>query len=215
MYFSYGYVEFTDADAASEAHAEKNGSMLDGRELRVDFSQGRTPKTNDNTPQRSERAQRYGDNVGTPSETLFCGNLSFDCTNDMVSDAFAEFGTITRVSLPRDRESDLPKGFGYVSFSSVEEAKAAFEGMRGQQLAGRPLRLDYAGPRPDNAGAGGGRGGGRGGRGGFGNNRGGRGGFGDRGGRGGRGGARGGRGGAPGSTNRGGFGDFKGRKVTF
>ena len=185
--------------------------MVDGRELRVDFSQPRTPRTNDNTPQRSDRAQKYGDKVGKPCETLFCGNLAFDCTNDTLSEVFGEFGTITRISLPRNRENDAPKGFGYVAFSSVEEAKAAFEAMQGQLLAGRTVRLDYASPRDDNGGAGGGRGG----RGGFGNNRGGRGGFGDRGGRGGRGGARGGRGGSFGSTNRGGFGDFKGKKVTF
>jgi len=114
------------------------------------------------------------------------------------------------------RDSGNPKGFGYVTFDSIDGAKAGYEAMKGQEIAGRPVRLDYATPKPDR-GAGGGRGGGRGGRGGFndrgrgggrGGARGGRGGFGDRG----RGGARGGRGG---STNRGGFGDFQGKKQTF
>ena len=113
------------------------------------------------------------------------------------------------------RDSGNPKGFGYVTFASVEDAKAAYDNMMGADIGGRPVRLDYATPRPDRNGdspRGGGRG--RGGRGGFGDRggrgggRGGRGGFGDRGG---RGGARGGRGG---STNRGGFGDFKGMNVT-
>lgn len=115
------------------------------------------------------------------------------------------------------RETGNPKGFGYVTFTSIDDAKTAFDAMMGQEIAGRPVRLDYAQPRPERSeggrgGFGGGRGGGRGG--GFGGGRGGggrggRGGFGDRGG---RGGARGGRGG---STNRGGFGDFKGKKQTF
>jgi hypothetical protein len=87
----------------------------------------------------------------------------------------------------------------------------------GVEVGGRPVRLDYATPRPERGessprGGRGGRGGGRGGfdrggrgggRGGFGGRGGGRGGFGDRGGRG---------GGRGGSTNRGGFGDFKGAK---
>jgi nucleolin len=114
------------------------------------------------------------------------------------------------------RETGNPKGFGYVTFQSIDDAKTAFDAMVGAEIAGRPVRLDYATPRPDRS-EGGGRGGGRGGRGGFndrgrggrGGGRGGRGGFGDRGG---RGGARGGRGG---STNRGGFGDFQGKKQTF
>lgn len=106
------------------------------------------------------------------------------------------------------RDSGNLKGFGYVTFSSVDDATAAYDAMMGADIAGRPVRLDYATPRPDR-GEGGGRGGRGGGRGGA---RGGRGGF-DRGGRGGgRGGARGGRGG---STNRGGFGDFKGKKMSF
>lgn len=114
------------------------------------------------------------------------------------------------VRLPTDRETGAPKGFGYVTFSTVDEATAALKGAQGIEVAGRPLRLDFSTPRPDNGNfnSRGGRGGRGGGGRGFG-----RGGFGDRGGsRGGRGGGRGGRGG---STNRGGFGDFSGRKTTF
>lgn len=118
------------------------------------------------------------------------------------------------IRLPTDRETGEPKGFGYVTFASIDEAKAALEAMQGAYISSRPVRLDYSQPRPQNdaGGRGGfggrGRGGDRGGRGrgGFGGGR-GRGGF-DRGGRGG------GRG-RGGSTNRGGFGDFKGQKVSF
>lgn len=212
----FGYVEFADAADAEKALEGMSGNMVDGREIRIDFSTPRTPKDS-NTPQ--QRAQRYGDTKNNPSDTLFLGNLSFDCDNDTVSEAFESFGTITRVSLPTDRDTGNPKGFGYVSYSSVEEAQAAMDAMMGADIAGRPVRIDFAGPRPDNAGSGG-----RGGRGGFGGGRGGggfgggrgRGGFGDRGGRGGgRGGGFRGRGTGANTTNRGGFGDFKGRKMTF
>lgn len=119
------------------------------------------------------------------------------------------------VRLPTDRETGAPKGFGYITFSTVEEATAALDGAQGLELAGRPLRLDYSSPRPSNGdspfrGGRGGRGGGGGGGRGFG-----RGGFGDQGGRGGRGGRGGARGGRGASTNRGGFGDFSGQKTTF
>jgi len=142
---------------------------------------------------------------------LFVGNLSFEANEDIVGEAFGEHGAVTNVRLPTDIDSGNPKGFGYVTFASVVDAKKAYENMMGAEIAGRPVRLDYATPRPDRSGGGGGGRGGRGGfgdRGGRGGGRGGRGGFGDRG----RGGSRGGRGG---STNRGGFGDFKGQKKTF
>lgn len=214
----FGYVEFATAEAAQKAKAAKHDTELDGRQLNIDFS---TPRTQgDNGPGKTnDRAKRFGDKPSAPSNTLFIGNVSFDCTNDMISEAFSEYGNISRVSLPTDRESGNLKGFGYVDFSSVDEAKAAKEALNGAEIAGRSIRLDFATPRDDNGGGGGrggfggrGRGGDRGGRG--------RGGFGDRGGRGsfggrGRGGDRGGRGGRGGSTNRGGFGEFKGKKVTF
>ena len=115
-------------------------------------------------------------------------------------------------------DSGAPKGFGYVQFGSVDEAEVVFNKMSGAVILGRPIRLDYSAPRPPrNNDSPGGRGRGRGGfndRGGRGGGR-GRGGF-DRGGRGGgRGGFDRGRGGRGGSTNRGGFGDFKGTKKNF
>jgi nucleolin len=221
----FGYVEFVNATDAAKAHAEKQGAELDGRVMNVDFANA---KPNDGQKQDNRR-KSYGDQTGEPTETLFLGNLSFDATNDVISDSFSPYGTVMGVRLPTDRETGQPKGFGYVTFASVDEAKAALEGMQGGYIENRPVRLDYSQPRPNNGDSPGGRGGGggfggRGGGGGRGFGGGGRG-FGGRGG-GGRGGGRGdfggrgrGRGGDRGgrgaSTNRGGFGDFSGRKTTF
>jgi nucleolin len=189
---------------------------LDGRQLNVDFS---TPRQKPDANAAGARANKYGDKRSPPSNTLFLGNVSFECSNESIQEIFAEYGNITRVSLPTDRDTGSLKGFGYVDFSSQQEATAALEALNGQEIEGRAIRIDYATPREDNGG-GGGRGGFGGGRGG---GRGGRGGFGDRGGRGGgrgfgggRGGGRGGaRGGRGGSFNRGGFGDFQGQKKSF
>lgn len=213
----FGYVEFEDAAVAAKAQKEMMGYELDGRALNVDFSTPREKPAN----KTFDRANKYGDKRSAPSNTLFLGNLSFDCTNEIVQETFQEYGNVSRVSLPTDRETGALKGFGYVDFSSTEEAQSALDALNGAEIAGRAIRLDFAAARDDSNGGGrggfgGGRGGGRGGRGGFGDRggrgggRGGRGGFGDRGG---RGGGRGGRGG--GSFNRGGFGDFKGSKVSF
>ncbi|KAI4737169.1 RNA-binding domain-containing protein, partial [Aureobasidium sp. EXF-12298] len=218
----FSYVEFTDVDAATEALNAKHGTDLDGRTLKCDFS---TPRDNSNRSydknQVGARANTFGDKQqGAPSTTLFVGNVSFNTTTDSLTGYFSEFGSINSIRLPTDRETGAPKGFGYVEFGSVDEAKAALEGLNGADVDGRNIRLDFAAPRDNNAGGGGGFGGGRGGggrgggRGGFGDRGGrgggrGRGGFGDRGGRGGRGGGRG------GSTNRGGFGDFQGNRMSF
>ena len=221
-------MQFANADDAAKAHAAKKDSELDGRKINVDFATAR--KSGDDTKDRFQaRSKSFGDQISEPTDTLWIGNISFSIDQDSLSEAFQDFGTIASVRLPTDRETGALKGFGYMTFSTVDESKAALEAMQGYNLGGRSLRLDFSQPRqnfgdsPSRGGRGGGRGGfgdrGRGfgdrgdrGRGGFGG-RGGRGGFQDRGGRGGgRGGARGGRGG---STNRGGFGDFAGKKTTF
>ncbi|KAI9781925.1 MAG: hypothetical protein M1816_002148 [Peltula sp. TS41687] len=209
----YGYVDFASATDAAAALKAKNKSELDGRALNVDFS---TPRADNNT---GDRAKTYGDTTSPESDTLFIGNISFEANEDILGGEFGQWGTVTSVRLPTDRDSGALKGFGYVQFSTIEEAKEALKNMNGASICGRTIRADFSAPRQDNGGfSRGGRGGGRGGfsdRGGRGGARGGRGGFGDRGGRGGFG-ARGGRGGGRGgSTNRGGFGDFKGSKKTF
>ena len=215
----FGYVEYTNAEDAAKAYAEKKDSDLDGRTINLDWATVRP----DNKDKQEDRRKSYGDQLSEPSDTLFVGNLAFDVGQEEVSEAFTPFGTISSCRLPTDINTGMAKGFGYVTFSSVEEAKAGLEAMQGGYIGSRPVRLDYSQPRPPREDGGfGGRGGGGRGRG-FGDRgRGGRGGgrgFGDRG-RGGRGGGRGfgdrgGRGGRGGSTNRGGFGDFQGRKQTF
>ncbi|ERF73614.1 hypothetical protein EPUS_00867 [Endocarpon pusillum Z07020] len=194
----FGYVEFVNAADAAAAHAAKQGADLDGRKINVDFATSRT--SGDQKDRTQSRAKAYGDQTSEPTDTLWIGNISFQVDQDQLSTAFQDYGTILGVRLPTDRETGALKGFGYVTYSSADEAKAAMDAMQGADLAGRSLRLDFSQPRPNNGDspARGGRGRGRGG-------------FSDRG-RGGRGGARGGRGG---TTNRGGFGDFSGKKTTF
>ena len=207
----FGYVEFVENSAGLKAKEELSGTMLDNRPLNIDFANAKKdPKERSN-----QRQKNFGDQSTAPSDTLFVANIAFGANEDTLGEAFGAHGTVTSVRLPTDMESGQPKGYGYVQFGSIEDATAAMEQMSGAVIEGRPIRLDYAGPKPDRNAGGGGRGGDRGGRGG---GR-GRGGF-DRGGRGGgrgRGGFdRGGRGGGRGgSTNRGGFGDFKGKKMTF
>lgn len=214
----FGYVEFVSVDDAQKAYNAKKGTELDGRPLNIDYAN----KKQEPREKQETRGQRYGDQLSEPSDTLFLGNLPFQATEDDLYEMFAPYGTASGVRIPTNPEDGSVKGFGYVTFASIDEARAALEGAQGAYLHNRPLRIDYASARPRNGGDSGGRGGfggGRG-RGSFGGRGGGRGGFGGRGGGrgdfGGRGRGRGApRGGRGGTTNRGGFGDFSGTKVTF
>jgi len=93
------------------------------------------------------------------STKLFVGNLSFNTTENDLQDAFAAHGTVTETNLMMDRTTGRPRGFGFVTMSSAEEANAAVEALNGQSLDGRALTVNIARPREERpaGGSGGGR----------------------------------------------------------
>lgn len=181
----FGYVTFATTEAVEAAISLNGTKEIDGRTLNLD-------KSADVGPNREKRAQAFGDIRGAPSKVLFVGNLSWNTVEDTLWEIFSEYGEVSSVRVPTDRETGKPKGYGYVEFSVVDSAQKAIEAMNGEELDGRPIRLDFSQPRDAN---GFGRG-----RGGFGGGR-GRGGF-----DGGRG-----RGGFDGGRGRGGFDGGRGR----
>jgi len=94
------------------------------------------------------------------SSKLFVGNLSFNTTENALQDAFAAHGTVVEANLMMDRVSGRPRGFGFVTMSTPEEAQKAIAAMHGAQLDGRALTVNIARPREERppGGGGGGRG---------------------------------------------------------
>ena len=88
------------------------------------------------------------------SNKLFVGNLSFDTTENDLNDAFAAFGTVTETNLMMDRMTNRPRGFGFVTMSTPEEAQKAIEGMNGKTIDGRALTVNVAKPREERPGGG-------------------------------------------------------------
>jgi cold-inducible RNA-binding protein len=89
---------------------------------------------------------------------IFVGNLSFNTTENDLHDAFAAHGTVIEANLMMDRESGRPRGFGFITMSSPEEAKKAIEALNGATLDGRNLTVNEARPKADRpSGGGGGR----------------------------------------------------------
>jgi cold-inducible RNA-binding protein len=92
------------------------------------------------------------------SAKLFVGNLSFNITENDLQDAFAAHGTVLEANLMMDRATGRPRGFGFVTMSTPEEAQKAIEALHGKELAGRALTVNIARPREERpAGGGGGR----------------------------------------------------------
>ena len=94
------------------------------------------------------------------SNKLFVGNLSFNTTENDLQDAFAAHGTVVEANLMVDRMSGRPRGFGFVTMATAEEAQKAISAMNGKEIDGRALTVNVAKPREERSGGGGGGGGG-------------------------------------------------------
>lgn len=179
------FITFEDAACATAA-LEANGQDYNGRALKVNMAGDRPPA-----------AGGSGSGGGNPpNKTIFVRNLSYDSTEESIREAFQECGEIYSVRIPRNPDTDMPRGFCMVEFSDEASAKTAVE-LAGTEIDGRGVQIDYAQPKGDRSGGDRGGRGGRGGGGGF-RGGGGRGGGGFRGG--------GGRGGGDGFRGRGGRG---------
>jgi cold-inducible RNA-binding protein len=106
---------------------------------------------------------------------LYVGNLPYSYRDSDMEQAFSQYGTVSSAKVMMERDTGRSKGFGFVEMSSEAEARAAIEGMNGQQIGGRGLVVNEARPMepraPRSGGFGGGSGGGGGGYGGGGGGR--------------------------------------------
>ncbi|KAK8971313.1 Nucleolin 2 [Platanthera guangdongensis] len=223
----YGHVEFATAEEAQKAMNTLNGHEFAGRQVRLDFARERGEKG-----EKGDRGS-YTPNSGSfqkggqkgPAHTIFVKGFDTSVEMNQLQSSLEEFfgscGEITRMSLPRDYETGVSKGIGYIDFKDSSAFSKALE-LSGSELGGYSLTVGEAKPR--DPGFSGGRGGGRdggwsGGRSGGRGRDGGRGGGGRRGGR--DGGGWRGRGGDRGRGGRGGGGRFgggatsQGKKTTF
>jgi RNA recognition motif-containing protein len=87
--------------------------------------------------------------------TIYVGNLPFNATEPDLRALFERHGTVESVKLINDRETGKPRGFGFVEMAQAD-AQAAIEALNGQQLGGRPLRINEAQERPQRPRQGGG-----------------------------------------------------------
>ena len=78
---------------------------------------------------------------------IYIGNLPFSATEGEIRELFGQYGAVESVSLPSDRDTGRPRGFGFVEMGGAD-ASRAIQGLNGKPLGGRPLRVNEAQDRP-------------------------------------------------------------------
>ncbi|HET7434246.1 MAG TPA: RNA-binding protein [Thermoanaerobaculia bacterium] len=80
---------------------------------------------------------------------LYVGNLSKQVTDAQLNDLAVPYGTLVSANVATERGSGESKGFGFVEFSSADEARAAITGLDGRDVNGQALKVNEAKPRKE------------------------------------------------------------------
>ncbi len=75
---------------------------------------------------------------------LYIGNLDFGITEDELRELFSQHGEVQDVKLVTDRETGRPRGFGFVTMATADDASKAMEELNGQSVRGRNISIDLA-----------------------------------------------------------------------
>lgn len=152
----FGFVTFAKRDDAMKAIAEMDNTELDGRMIRV--SESRPKEIGGRGGGGGAFSSGDFNSSGAVEVKLFVGNLAFETELDTIKELFQKEGDVKDCYMPKDRATDQPRGFAFVTMPS-EDAKAAMKNLQGHELEGRALRIEESMPRrTDMRGGGGGRG---------------------------------------------------------
>lgn len=80
---------------------------------------------------------------------LYVGNLNYSVKEDQLKDLFSEHGSINDLVIIKDKYTNRSKGFGFVEFSSSDEAQTAMDSLNEKEFQGRNLKINEARQRPN------------------------------------------------------------------
>ena len=78
---------------------------------------------------------------------IYVGNMPYAATEEALEELFSEYGPVATATIIRDRYDGRSKGFGFVEMENQEDGERAIEALDGQEMMGRPLKVNPARPR--------------------------------------------------------------------
>ena len=80
---------------------------------------------------------------------IYVGNMPYAMTAEELKVIFEAFGTVDKANIATDRETNRPRGFGFVEMPDNGQANAAVAALNGSEQGGRRLVVNEARPRED------------------------------------------------------------------
>lgn len=137
----FGFVNYEDHEHAEKAVDELNDTDFHGKKLYVGRAQKKYEREEE--LRRSYESSRQEKMQKFQGVNLFVKNLDDEVDDEKLRAEFAAFGAITSAKIMSD-EAGKSKGFGFVCFSSPEEATKAVTEMNQRMLNGKPLYVALA-----------------------------------------------------------------------
>ena len=78
------------------------------------------------------------------ANTIYVGNLNYSTTEEDLNELFSQYGEVESVKLIMDRETNRPRGFGFVEMVESDAATAAVSMLNDKDFKGRNLRVNEA-----------------------------------------------------------------------
>ena len=78
---------------------------------------------------------------------IYVGNVPYTVSETDLEELFGEYGQVATATIIRDRYDGRSKGFGFVEMENQEDGERAIEALDGQDMSGRPLKVNPARPR--------------------------------------------------------------------
>ncbi|KAF8328889.1 uncharacterized protein EI90DRAFT_3125627 [Cantharellus anzutake] len=137
----FGFVNYEKHEEAQKAVDELHDKEWKGRTLYVSRAQKKAEREEE--LRRSYEAARAEKQNKYQGVNLYIKNLDDDFDDDKLRGEFEAFGTITSCKVMRD-EKGVSKGFGFVCFSSPDEATKAVSEMNNKMIGSKPLYVSLA-----------------------------------------------------------------------
>jgi RNA recognition motif-containing protein len=78
------------------------------------------------------------------SQKLYVGGLPYSVNDQQLEEIFVPHGTVESAKVISDKFTGKSRGFGFVEFSSSEDAQKAIDALNGTELEGRTITVNEA-----------------------------------------------------------------------
>jgi nucleolar protein 4 len=152
----YGFVTFVDPDDAQQAATELNGTLLEGRKIKVEIAEprhrdvqevagGTSVKSVPSAEAKRLKADRESmkPQPAQPPK-LIVRNLPWSIKDsEQLALLFRSYGKVKHATIPKKTNGSL-SGFGFIVMRGRKNAERAIEGVNGKEIDGRTLAVDWA-----------------------------------------------------------------------